>query len=116
MRGQKYEPQSKRKCSKGDPKAVKVASGALRLSVIKDQSRQGQVHGRPRARRSSKISYRLNGHVGTEGAFDFKYGVAAARIKMQKLQGQHASFWSQPNGEQRPRQRRPRDRHHRVLR
>jgi hypothetical protein len=36
MRGQKYEPQSKRKCSKGDPKAAKVSGGALRLSVIKD--------------------------------------------------------------------------------
>ena len=38
-----------------------------------------------------KISYRLNGHIGTAGMFDFKYGVAAARVKMQKLQGQHAA-------------------------
>jgi beta-glucanase (GH16 family) len=97
MRGQKYEPQSKRKCSKGDPKAVKVGSGALRLSVIKDKSAKGKCTATSR-KEKKKISYRLNGHVGTENAFDFKYGVAAARIKMQKAQGQHASFWSQPNG------------------
>ncbi|MFC7727452.1 family 16 glycosylhydrolase [Nocardioides sp. GCM10028917] len=97
MRGQKYEPQSKRKCSKGDPKAVKVGGGALRLSVIKDKSAKGKCTATSR-KEKKKISYRLNGHVGTENAFDFKYGVAAARIKMQKAQGQHASFWSQPNG------------------
>jgi beta-glucanase (GH16 family) len=97
MRGQKYEPQSKRKCSKGDPKAVKVGGGTLRLSVIKDKSAKGKCKATSR-KMNKKISYRLNGHVGTENAFDFKYGVAAARIKMQKSQGQHASFWSQPNG------------------
>jgi beta-glucanase (GH16 family) len=97
MRGQKYEPQSKRKCSKGDPKAVKVGGGTLRLSVIKDKSAKGKCTATSR-KEKKKISYRLNGHVGTENAFDFKYGVAAARIKMQKAQGQHASFWSQPNG------------------
>jgi beta-glucanase (GH16 family) len=97
MRGQEYEPQSKRKCSKGDPKAVKVGSGALRLSVIKDKSAKGKCTATSR-KKKEKISYRLNGHVGTEGGFDFRYGVAAARIKMQKAQGQHASFWSQPNG------------------
>jgi beta-glucanase (GH16 family) len=101
MRGQDYEPKSKRKCSKGDPKAVKVGSGALRLSVIKDRSRSGKCKAVSR-KVTKKISYRLNGHIGTQGLFSFKYGVAAARIKMQKLQGQHASFWMQPVGENRP--------------
>jgi beta-glucanase (GH16 family) len=94
-RGQDYEPDSKRKCSKGSPKAVKVGSGALRLSVIKDKSRSGKCTAKSRTE-TKKISYRLNGHVGTQGMFDFKYGVAAARIKMHKLQGQHSSFWLQP--------------------
>ena len=101
MRGQKYEPQSKRKCSKGDPKAAKVSGGALRLSVIKDKSAKGKCKAASR-KENKKISYRLNGHVGTEGHFDFRYGVAAARIKMQKSQGQHASFWSQPVGGNHP--------------
>jgi beta-glucanase (GH16 family) len=101
QRGQDYEPTSKRKCSKGDPKAVKVTGGALRLSVIKDRSRKGKCKASSR-KVTKKISYRLNGHVGTQGMFDFKFGVAAARVKMHKLQGQHASFWMQPVGENKP--------------
>ena len=101
MRGQDYEPTSKRKCSKGDPKAVKVGGGALRLSVIKDKAHKGKCTAVSR-KEKKKISYRLNGHIGTQDTFNFKYGVAAARIKMQKMQGQHASFWMQPLGENRP--------------
>jgi beta-glucanase (GH16 family) len=101
MRGQDYEPKSKRKCSKGDPKAVKVGGGTLRLSVIKDRKHKGKCKAVSR-KQSKKISYRLNGHVGTQNGFNFKYGVAAARIKMQKMQGQHASFWMQPLGENKP--------------
>ena len=101
MRGQDYEPTSKRICSKGSPKAVKVAGGAVRLSVIKDRSRSGTCKASSR-KVTKRISYRLTGHIGTAGMFDFKYGVAAARIKMQKLQGQHASFWMQPVGENQP--------------
>ena len=101
MRGQRYEPTSKRNCAKGDPKAVKVGNGTVRLSVIKDRSRSDKCKAVSRTE-TKRISYRLNGHIGTAGLFDFKYGVAAARIKMQKRQGQHASFWMQPNGENRP--------------
>ena len=101
MRGQDYEPKSKRKCSKGDPKAVKVGGGTLRLSVIKDRKHKGKCKAVSR-KQTKKISYRLNGHVGTQSGFNFKYGVAAARIKMQKMQGQHASFWMQPVGENKP--------------
>jgi beta-glucanase (GH16 family) len=101
MRGQDYEPKSKRKCSKGDPKAVKVGGGTLRLSVIKDRKHKGKCKAVSR-KKTKKISYRLNGHVGTQNGFNFKYGVAAARVKMQKMQGQHASFWMQPVGENKP--------------
>ena len=101
MRGQDYEPKSKRKCSKGDPKAVKVGGGTLRLSVIKDRKHKGKCKAVSR-KQTKKISYRLNGHVGTQSGFNFKYGVAAARIKMQKMHGQHASFWMQPVGENKP--------------
>jgi beta-glucanase (GH16 family) len=101
MRGQDYEPTSKRYCSKGDPKAVKVGGGALRLSVIKDTSHSGKCMAKSR-KLKKRISYRLNGHVGTRDGFTFKYGVAAARIKMHKAQGQHASFWLQPFGENQP--------------
>ncbi|WP_162254100.1 glycoside hydrolase family 16 protein [Nocardioides sp. Soil774] len=101
MRGQDYEPTSKRKCSKGDPKAVKVGGGALRLSVIKDKAHKGTCKAVSRTE-TKKIAYRLNGHIGSQQAFAFRYGVAAARIKMQKMQGQHGSFWLQPIGENHP--------------
>ena len=101
MRGQDYEKSSKRKCSKGSPDAVKVGSGTLRLSVIKDRSKKGKCLAKSR-KLKKKIAYRLNGHVGTKDGFSFKYGVAAARIKMHKRQGQHASFWSQPTNENGP--------------
>ena len=101
MRGQDYEPTSKRICSKGDPSAVDLTGGALRLSVIKDRSRTDKCKAVSR-KETKRISYRLNGHVGTYKAFSFRYGVASARIKMQKLQGQHASFWMQPIGENQP--------------
>ena len=101
MRGQNYEALSKRVCSKGDPSAVAVTGGALRLSVIKDRSRSDKCKAVSR-KKTKNISYRLNGHVGTDDGFSFRYGVASARIKMQKLQGQHASFWMQPLGENKP--------------
>ena len=101
MRGQEYEPTSKRYCSKGDPSAVKVKGGALLLSVIKDKSRSDKCLATSR-NESRRISYRLNGHVGTDDTFSFRYGVAAARVKMHKLQGQHSSFWLQPVGDNQP--------------
>ena len=97
-RGQDYEPTSLRMCSKGDPSAVKVGGGTVRLSVIEDRSRNDKCAAKERGKVAGKFAYRLNGHVGTENAYSFKYGFAAARMKMQKLRGQHASFWLQPDG------------------
>ncbi len=48
--------------------------------------------------RSSRYPYYLNGHVGTDAAFDFRYGVAAARVKFQKPRGMHGSFWMNTSG------------------
>ena len=96
-RGQTYEKASLRQCSKGDPKAVKVRGGKVRISVIKDPKRKNQkCKARKRGKVAGKYAYRLNGHIGTQGAFDFQYGVAAARVKFHKQRGQHASFWMQP--------------------
>ncbi len=110
MRGQDYESKSLRKCSKGSAKAVKVTGGTLRLSVMKDKSAKGKCKvgkaskGKKgkKPKKAPKYAYRLNGHVGTKDMFSFKYGVAAARIKMHKSRGQHASFWMQPLDENHP--------------
>lgn len=95
-----YNPWGGRSCSKGDPSAVAVGGGALRLSVLADPARAGETcptqdrAGNP----AGSYAYRLNGHVSTQSSFDFRYGVAAARMRFQHPRGQHASFWMQPRG------------------
>jgi beta-glucanase (GH16 family) len=97
-RGQTYEPQSLRRCSRGSAKAVRVGEGALRLSILRDPSRDTKCPALRRGEIAGRYAYRLNGHIGTDSAFSFKYGVAAARIKFPRLRGQHGSFWMQPVG------------------
>jgi beta-glucanase (GH16 family) len=90
-RGEEYNPEGLRVCSKGSREAVAMGDGTLELSVIYDPERADETcstkHGPER--------YRLNGHVTPDGEF-FRYGVLAARIKFQKSRGQHAALWMQP--------------------
>jgi beta-glucanase (GH16 family) len=95
-RGRDYAPTSRRSCAKGDPSAVSVGDGAVRLSVIEDPDATGRCRIRSRDARPGRFAYRLNGHIGTEGAFSFRYGIAAARVKFHRLRGQHGAFWMQP--------------------
>ncbi|PKH41292.1 Glycosyl hydrolases family 16 [Nocardioides alpinus] len=95
-RGREHWSSSRRTCSKGDPRAVSVAGGAARLSVIKDPDATTRCKVRGRDASPGKYAYRLSGHIGTQGAFSFRYGVAAARVKFQRLRGQHGAFWMQP--------------------
>jgi hypothetical protein len=97
-RAKQYNPDGLRRCSKGSPKAVEVARGSVRLSVLVDKSKGNRLCTAKRADGSmvGRFKYRLNGHISTGGARGFTYGVAAARMKFQKPQGQHASFWLQP--------------------
>jgi len=39
----------------------------------------------------------LNGMIGTQGKFSATYGFFEARIKFPRMQGQHGSFWMQPD-------------------
>ena len=76
--------------------AVSVGGGTARLSVLKDPGRSDKCVAKKDGKSTGKFAYRLNGHIGTQGAFSFKYGFAAARIKFQKSRGQHGAFWMQP--------------------
>ncbi len=95
-RGREHWSSSRRTCSKGDPRAVQVGGGAVRLSVIADPDATTRCRVRGRDATPGKYAYRLSGHIGTQGAFSFRYGVAAARVKFQRLRGQHGAFWMQP--------------------
>ncbi len=68
--------------SVSSPDAVEVDGGTVRLLVKKAPGKKGRF---------------LNGHIGTYGKFAFTYGVAAARIKFPRGEGQHGSFWMQPH-------------------
>jgi beta-glucanase (GH16 family) len=95
-RGRDYSHGSRRSCAKGDPSAVSVGGGAVRLSVVKDPDATSRCRIEGRDARAGRFAYRLNGHIGTQGAFSFRYGVAAARVKFHRLRGQHGAFWLQP--------------------
>jgi beta-glucanase (GH16 family) len=102
-----YEPASKRECSKGSPKAVKVANGTAQLSVLADKTRNALCKPKKPGKDVlfGKFKYRLNANIGTQSRHTITYGVVSARIKFQPLQGQHASLWMQPqniNGDSNP--------------
>ena len=88
-----------RKCSRADASAAEVADGVLRLSVTEDPDRSGDPECQLPGRRK-RFPWRLNGHVSTEGTYNFTYGYAAARIRTQSARGQHAAFWLQAVGGQ----------------
>ena len=95
-RGPEHLSGSRRTCSKGHPSAVRVGGGAVRLSVVKDPDATTRCKVRGRDATPKKYAYRLSGHIGTQGAYSFRYGVAAARVKFHRLRGQHGAFWLQP--------------------
>jgi hypothetical protein len=94
-----YNPWGGRACSKGDPSAVSVGGGVLRLSSIVDPAATGtctvtDASGQP----LGQYPYRLNANISTQHSADFLYGVAAARMRFPRSLGQHAAFWLQPRG------------------
>jgi beta-glucanase (GH16 family) len=95
-RGEEYNPDGLRRCSKGSPDAVDVASGVASLQVVDDPERTDLCEALSGGGKSlGKFHYRLNGHIASNAAFT--YGVTAARIKFQREKGQHGSFWLQSN-------------------
>jgi hypothetical protein len=81
-----------RACARIDPAATGVANGVAALMVLPDPTQTGSC-----TVGTSSYTWRRNGMIGTQGAFAFKYGYAAARIKFQPGAGQHAGFWLQPD-------------------
>lgn len=97
-RMQIYNPEGMRACSKGSPQAVTNNGGTVQLWVKKDTSRKANCDAFYNGKYYPNHSYRLNGHIGTQGTFSFTYGVAAARMKFQDAQhGQHGAFFLQPS-------------------
>lgn len=64
--------------ARGSSRGVKVRSGAAHFRVLVDPNNRGHY---------------LNGHIGTEGAFEATHGYAEARIRFHTLKGAHGAFW-----------------------
>ena len=94
QRVQGYEVPTRR-CSRTDPRATTVGGGVLSLSVVDDPDRDDPCTFTNNQGVEQTTFYRLNGHVGTQGRFQYRYGVAAARIRFQEARGQHGAFWMQ---------------------
>lgn len=82
-------PGGLRGCARSTVDMVSVGGGVLSLSAARDA--------RPtKGKKACPNGTYRNGHVGTADAgFLFTYGVAAARVKFQRKQGQHGAFWVQ---------------------
>lgn len=98
-RGTGYSKSSKRACSKASPDMVSLSSGALVLKAAVDDSQAGPCTWTDpttgEVSQPGPAAYYLNGHVGTNNQFSFRYGVAAARVKFERPQGLHGAFWMQ---------------------
>ncbi len=101
-------------CSESSPNSVSVSRGSLILQTLQTPGKSTPACAAELAKTYKKVkkpvgspSGRImtNGHVSTitaenPGGFQFRYGVAAARIKFAKNRGQHGSFWMQPANKQ----------------
>ena len=96
-----HAPESSRTCAKADPSMVSASGGVLNLNVARDPAYAlGSCSwNNPDTGASGTSDYFLNAHIGTEGAYSFRYGVAAARVKFQEPRGMHGAFWLQDSGE-----------------
>lgn len=100
-RGSTHEPSSSRTCARADSSMISSTGGTATLSVAPDTSlpADGCSWANPSTGAKGTEDYYLNSHIGTQGTYSFRYGVAAARVKFQEPQGMHGAFWLQDSGE-----------------
>lgn len=85
-----------RTCSKISPSARSLGGGVLRLGIAYDTRRNDMCRYELRARAENAHPRLLNSQVVTQDLFEFTYGFAAARMKLQSARGMHSAFWLQP--------------------
>jgi beta-glucanase (GH16 family) len=96
-----YSRNSDRACSASKKGAVQVGNGRVRLQVKLDRQKQrraGACVARDRdGKRYTNRHWYMNGHISTADSAkgQFRYGIAAARVKFDRPQGAHGSFWMQ---------------------
>lgn len=92
-----YTPIGQRSCSTAHPSALQVSGGALRMGVRENPDRAGQVCHYPTTGGGvGQHPFMYNTQINTRGKYTFKYGFAAARMKLQRSRGMHSAFWLLP--------------------
>lgn len=89
---------SNRACSRIDPSTRRVFGGVLHMGIAANPNLSGQsctwADGKGA---TGQHPYMWNTQVMTRGLFEFQYGFAAARMKVQQAKGMHSAFWLQPH-------------------
>jgi beta-glucanase (GH16 family) len=101
IRADQWAPESQRTCAKADPGMHSSEGGVAVLRVQPDlaQPPESCDWRNQETGKGGRESYYLNGHIGTQTAYSFRYGVAAGRVKFQEPRGMHGAFWLQDSGE-----------------
>lgn len=86
-----------RSCASTDGSSHSVNGKVLKLGVSKNPKRKGTCTYVDKDGVKHKLPWMRNTQLATEGKFDFRYGFAAARIRVQDAVGMHSAFWSNPN-------------------
>lgn len=85
-----------RGCASSSKDTFAVANGVLRMGVKRDPARAGKVCQANVNGKKVPMPYLLNTQIATAGLYDFTYGFAAVRMKVQKTKGMHSAFWAKP--------------------
>lgn len=91
-------PASNRQCSRINPATRHVADGVLHMGIAADPTKAGQICTWTDGKGATgPHPYMWNTQIMTRGKFEFRYGYAAARMKVQQAKGMHSAFWLQPH-------------------
>lgn len=89
---------SNRKCSRINPTTRRVSDGVLHMGIAADPTKTGQpCLWTDTKGTTGEHPYMWNTQIMTRGNFEFRYGFAAARMKVQRAKGMHSAFWLQPH-------------------
>lgn len=91
-------PASNRKCSRISPSTRRVTDGVLHMGIAPDPTKAGQMCQWTDNKGLTGLHANMwNTQIMTRGKFQFRYGYAAARMKVQQAKGMHSAFWLQPH-------------------
>ena len=85
-----------RSCATTDGSSYGVGGGVLRLGVSRNPARKDTCAYTDDKGVEHALPYMRNTQIATLGRYQYRYGFAAARMKVQSSVGMHSAFWNQP--------------------